>query len=873
MTKRALWHAKPDGQMEQLRQTRALVLCALVAAGIAAFYFWQLSGLKATGGDRPALWPLVAVGVWAAYAQPVNLRNRRFSLSIALSEIPALVGMVFLPPGLLLIAISVGHIAASAQRGLQPAKALINWLLYTAGVAAGIFLYDHLIGSGHPASGRGWWVSIAAITLVNLVDLVLLLAVMAAVDTRWRRPPLRSIAAQGGLGVAVCTAGGLVAVSLVSVNSLGILLFVTIAVAADLAYYGTVKSGQRYANLEKLYEFTRHLGTLVEGREVMATVLEEARALLSADRAELVVPLGEPFGDLSSRCSLTGDGPPGFDSRSELSPLDRLALWRGALLVDEAAKKADHPLAEAMAGRGLNEALLAPLQRDDPSAGYLLVADRAFRHEGFHRSDLRFFQALAANAGVSLRSAKLLEQLRQEAAERQYQAQHDALTGLPNRSLFAECLEEALGSARPGGRLAVMIIDLDGFKDVNDTLGHGTGDSILREVAARLAPLAEGSDVVARLGGDEFALLMSTDPSDQEIGALANHVIESISRPLAADGLLLDVRASLGVAISPQHSQDASGLLRQADIAMYAAKSAGGGCRFYDKAEDRSTLRRLRLATELRRAMEHDDMDVWYQPVVSIATGAVVGCEALLRWNHDQFGPISPVEFIPVAESAGLIDELTLWVLQKALTQAKKWRELVPGLSMAVNLSARTLMNMDIPARVRSVLDEVGIEPGALTLELTESSTLADPVSSQKILLGLRELGVNLSIDDYGTGFSSLSRLKHLPFDELKIDRSFVKEMINDKGDEAIVRSTIELARYLGRTVTAEGVEDQATLQALEALGCDAAQGFFLARPLPAPQCEAWLLASSAALGNMLRVPRLGDRAKAARQRPRKGPV
>lgn len=861
--------------MGQVRQLRAFLLAVAVAAVVASFYFWQLRDLRATGGNREDLWPLVALGIWAAYAQPVTLRNRQFSLSIALSEIPALVGIVFLRPALVLAAVVVGHVAASTQRRIQPAKALNNLMLYAAGVACGIWFYDHTISSSPPTSGRGWWVGIATIALVNLVDLVLLLAVMAAVDSRWRRPPLRSIAVQGGTHLAVCGAGGLVAVSLVWVNTWGIFLFIAIAVAANLAYHGTVVSGQRYANLEKLYEFTRRLGSLMEARDVMITVLEEARSLLSAGRAELVVPLGEGFPAVATRCSVVGDANPEFEAASPFTRLDDLALARGALLLVYATVRSDQVLALAMAEQGLTEALLAPLQRDDPSAGYLLVADRAFRHEGFSRADLRFFEALAANAGVSLRSSKLLEQLRREAAERQHQAQHDALTGLPNRSLFAECLEQALDTARPGERLAVMIVDLDGFKEVNDTLGHHTGDAILQEVATRLAPLAQGTDLVARLGGDEFAVLLSRAPSDEHIADLANQVINSISRPVAVEGLLLDVRASLGVALSPQHSHNASGLLRQADIAMYAAKSAGGGCRFYDKTEDRSTLRRLRLATELRRAMEQDDLDVWYQPVVRLETGAVIGCEALLRWNHDQFGPISPVEFIPVAESAGLIDPLTFWVLEKALNQVKEWRDLVPGLTVAVNLSARTLMSMDIPARLGRVLGEVGIEPDALTLELTESSTVTDPVSSQKIFEGLRQLGVNLSIDDYGTGFSSLSRLKHLPFDELKIDRSFVKEMIHDKGDEAIVRSTIELARYLGRTVTAEGVEDQATLQALEALGCHAAQGFFLARPLPSAQCEAWLIAASAALGNTLRVPRLGDRSPRSVNRhrvpPRKG--
>ena len=481
------------------------------------------------------------------------------------------------------------------------------------------------------------------------------------------------------------------------------------------------------------------------------------------------------------------------------------------------------------------------------------MTGRAFRHEGFKRADLRFFEAQPPNAGVALRSSKLTEQLR-------HQAQHDALTGLPNRALFTKGLEEALDGFPTDGRVAVMLIDLDGFKEVNDTLGHHTGDAILREVARRLAPMSTDGNLVARLGGDEFSVLLRRAPDDRAIAVLADEILGLISEPLGVDGLLLDVRASLGVAVSTPQSRDATGLLRHADIAMYAAKGSGGGAHFYDRAADRSTLRRLRLATELRRAIERSDLDVWYQPVVELKTGAVVSCEALLRWSHDQFGPISPVEFIPVAESGGLIDELTWWVLETALAQAKAWREVLPNLNVAVNLSPRSLMSVDISRRVDSALRKAGLDPSALTLELTEGSAMADPQSSERVLRDLQGLGVNLSIDDYGTGFSSLSRLKDLPFQELKIDRSFVKEMIHVKSDEAIVRSTIELARNLGRTVTAEGVEDRATLQHLESLGCHAAQGFFLARPLPAPQCEAWLIAASSAWHNTLRVPRLSER-------------
>jgi diguanylate cyclase (GGDEF)-like protein len=850
----------PDVRKGQVAVGRALLLAAVLAGGTAVLYFTRLSELKPAGGNRPALWLFVALGIWAACAQPVAVRNRQSSLSIQLTEIPALVGIVFLSPWLLLSAISFGQIAANAQRRRQPTKALTNWLVYTASAAIGVLFYDWAIGTSTPISARGWVVTMGAVTTINLVDLVLLLVSLAVVNPNWRRPPMRGIALQGALHVVVCTAGALVAISLIWVNIWGVVLFIAIAAAANFAYRGTILSGQRYANLEKLYEFTRRLGSLVEAQDVMGTVLEEARSLLSAGHAELVIPLDEPSLGFALRCALSGEGPPHLDDRSPFSTLDNIVRERGALLASDSSKD-DEALAAAIAQGGLKEVLVAPLQRDDPSAGYLLVADRAFKHEGFKRTDLRFFEALAANAGVALRSSKLLEQLRREASVRQHQAQHDALTGLPNRALFAERLEEATEGAPPDSRVTVMLIDLDGFKEVNDTLGHHTGDAILREVAQRLGPLDQDGNLVARLGGDEFAVLHVGTLEDEAIFDKAEQIVATICQPLGVEGLLLDVRASLGVAVSLPNSHDATGLLRHADIAMYAAKGSGGGVRFYDRVEDRSTLRRLRLATELRQAIEQADLDVWYQPVVQLDTGAVVSCEALLRWSHDQFGPISPTEFIPVAESAGLIDQLTWWVIETALSQAKVWRQIIPDLNVAVNLSARSLMSMDISMRLGDVLKQIGLEPSALTLELTESSAMADPQTSERVLHGLRELGVNLSIDDYGTGFSSLSRLKHLPFHELKIDRSFVKEMIRDKGDEAIVRSTIELARNLGRTVTAEGVEDQATLQRLESLGCHAVQGFFLARPLPAPQCEAWLLAASSALDNTFRVPRLGERA------------
>lgn len=846
------------GKQGTLSTRRALFFAVLLGAAVALEYGYGLAGRRVVGGDHSWFVPLVAIGVWAAFVRPVPIRNRRYSASMALSEISALVATVFLSPLLALLAVSAGHLAAGAQRRIQPVKILTNWLVYAASAATGILVYDELMGRATATSPHGWAVSAAAITTVNLVNLVLLLGVMAAIDPRWRRPAIKPILVQVALGVVLCTLGGLVAVSLISVNDWGVLLFVAVAAAAVLAYREAAVANQRYTSLERLYGFTRNLSSLIEAPAVIGTVLDEARTLLSASHAELVFPMGARMGastggradqKVALHCTLAGEGSPELEAQAEPSYLDTLAFDLGAMRYSEGRERSQEEsgeLGKALRAHGLREGLVAPLQQDDPTAGYLLVADRAFRHEGFSERDLRFLEVLAANAGVSLRSTRLLEDLRLEAEVRQHQAQHDSLTSLPNRSLLSERLEEALDDNNGESNVAVLLADLDGFKEVNDTLGHQTGDAILVEVAHRLAPLGRGGDVVARLGGDEFAVLMPNAANEAAISAKAKEVLELINRPLAVDGLMLDVRASLGVAVSRSRSHDATGLMRHADMAMYAAKRSGGGSRSYDKAADQSNLRHLMIASELRRAVEVGDLEVWYQPVVELSSGKVVSCEALLRWNHDQFGPISPGEFIPVAEQAGLIDQITWWVLGTALGQAKAWRELVvPGLHVAVNFSARSLMSMDIAERLGDVLNQAGLEPGALTLELTESSAMADPQGSLRVLSKIRHLGVSLSIDDYGTGFSSLSRLKHLPFHELKIDRSFVKEITHDRGDEAIVRSTIELARSMGRSVTAEGVEDQATLSHLEGLGCDAAQGFYLARPLPAQQCKEWLLSVS----------------------------
>jgi diguanylate cyclase (GGDEF)-like protein len=389
--------------------------------------------------------------------------------------------------------------------------------------------------------------------------------------------------------------------------------------------------------------------------------------------------------------------------------------------------------------------------------------------------------------------------------------------------------------------VAVMLMDLDGFKDVNDTLGHQTGDSLLQQIALALHKAVGMRGLVSRLGGDEFAIVIPGADDRSEVAAIAREILLAAERPVSIDGLALEVRASLGVALAPDHGTDAAGLLRQADVAMYQAKQSRSGVEVYDANEDHYTTRRLILVTELSRALQTSSVELHYQPKADLDTGRVVGAEALLRWTHPLYGVIPPDEFIPVAEQSGLIRPLTHWVLQTALDQVSSWRAQGLDLTIAVNLSARSVVDTELVVDVSDLITQAGIPPAALTLELTESALPPDRARSETVLTGLAALGVRLAIDDFGTGYSSLSRLKRLQVHEVKIDKSFVVQMVANDDDDAIVRSTIDLARNLGLTVVAEGVEDEATWRRLHQLGCDAAQGYYLSAPLSATDFQAWL--------------------------------
>ena len=436
---------------------------------------------------------------------------------------------------------------------------------------------------------------------------------------------------------------------------------------------------------------------------------------------------------------------------------------------------------------------------------------------------------------------RVTRRLRRQVEEIEHQAMHDSLTGLPNRVLFRDRVEQALhGAKRQTGEVAVMFLDLDRFKEVNDTLGHESGDVLLREVGQRLAHSLRAGDTVARLGGDEFAVLATgLDDADDAL-LVARKLRQSVEWPFTLRGLTLEVETSIGIALFPEHGTDVDTLLRHADVAMYQCKEAHSGVGIYSSERDVYSPDRLKLLGELRRAIEQNELVLYYQPKVSLRTSEVTGFEALVRWQHPEQGLLTPERFIPFAEHTGLVKPLTRYVMREAVRACAKWQELGLDLGVAVNLSARDLLDLHLPDEVRLLLSETRIDPGCLELEITENTILSDPARTRTILNRLKELGVRLAIDDFGSGYSSLGYLKRLPLDVLKIDKSFVMTMLADDDSAAIVRSTIDLAHNLGLEVVAEGVATESIGGALAALRCDSAQGFYFAGPMPESEAASW---------------------------------
>jgi diguanylate cyclase (GGDEF)-like protein len=563
----------------------------------------------------------------------------------------------------------------------------------------------------------------------------------------------------------------------------------------------------------------------VAGRVLASSLLGEARRTVAAtaasgDLPERLALHGEDF--RAARLPLRGTGGPfsavllrsSAEAMVDFRSLSGEVLWIAlgcALLATFGA---------VVIARGITRPVLALEQAARRVAGGDYAAPLPIAEQG--------------EIGELAREFELMQRgIRDREAAIHHLAFHDDLTGLPNRNRFRVEVSDAIAAAARGRtRLAVAVVDLDRFKDVNDTLGHHVGDRLLVLLAERLqGAAAERGLTVARLGGDEFGVLLpglGIRDTGEVLGALRG----ALCAAFEADDLRMEIEASLGIALYPEHGTDPASLLKRAEVAMYFAKERRQGLAFYDSAQDRHSIQRLSLLGELRRALESEGLHLRYQPKVVLASGRPSGAEALLRWRHPRLGEVQPAEFVPIAEQTGAIRELTRWVLERALAQAAAWQACGLGLGVAVNVSALDLHDRELARRVADALVRHGLGAGRLVLEVTESAVMDDPETARRVLDELAALGVTISIDDFGTGYSSLAQLKRLPVHELKVDRSFVLELERAPDVARIVRATVEMGHALGLRVVAEGVETRAALERLREMGCDLAQGNLLGEPM-----------------------------------------
>ena len=781
-------------------------------------------------------WWALTLGFVVAEIFVLNVQVRRESQSLSFSEIPLVIGLFLVAPFPML----VGRVLASGavmilHRKSPPLKIAFNLALHLSETCAAIAIFGAISRGHDTASPLTWAAAYLGALGADVLGSLALASVIAVYEGAVRMKSLmRDLTAQAvpAMGVTI----GLLAVLSLTASPASVWLLVAFGTLLIVAFRAYASLADRHVGLERLYRFSQAVSSAPEIDQVIGNLLTEARELLRSERAYALFVSTED--SLVARIAL---GPNGSLSRSE-TPLAEV----DAYLVEQVITNGSHLLMprstreefarEWLAAKGLQDAVVVPLGGGAGVVGILVVADRLGDNRSFNQDDVLMLETVGNHAAVALRNGELVGRMRHDAL-------HDALTGLPNRTFLQRAIGTALDDVEAGRSpgVAVMLLDLDEFKAVNDTLGHEHGDQLLIEVGARLAAAVGKAGSVVRLGGDEFAAVLPATRDERRVLQIGRRMLRALEEPISLDGLEVEIGASVGIALAPEHADDSATLLKCADLAMYDAKTSRSGVRMYESELDASNPLRLTLVSELRTALQNGAIQVHVQPQAQLVSGEVVGVEALVRWEHPELGWISPDEFIPVAERSGLIGPLTSHVLDASLAACAQWARAGHEVGIAVNLSARSLHDADLVAEVERLLRRHGVPAKQLTLEVTEGSVMADPTRAVAVLHALRDLGVRLSVDDFGTGYSSLAYLQRLPVQEVKIDRSFVIGLGQARENTAIVRAIVDLGRALGLDVVAEGVEDADTWQLLAAMNCDLVQGWHLSRPMPIDALPAWL--------------------------------
>ncbi|MFI5890532.1 putative bifunctional diguanylate cyclase/phosphodiesterase [Actinoplanes sp. NPDC051513] len=816
-----------------------------------AQYAWLITGPLALfaaicfasfWADRPTWyqsWPVGLIafaGICLAYAGVFNVVIRRSTYSVILTEVPLVLVLYFVPPAMVILVVAGASIVAQLLRSavIAPVKMWFNVAKCAATISAALLVIAALPKT--EGAGPATWAVLATALMINTVlDAFCLAGVMSAIqglrvgqDALRGLPPTLAIT---GVNIVI----GLVFLVALVATQWSALLLAVLVTALVLMLRSFAEFFRQHRTLTDVYELTKAVREDGSDASLPDVLLGRVRALMRAEYATLwLAPQGRhPEVLLTARVENKGlldlsPAPPAVRAK---------AIADGQTVAVGPSFKDTHDLRKDLRQYKIKDAVIVPLLSGQTTIGSLEAINRMGDTRVFRAADVQVLETIAAHAAAAVENSRLVERLRHD-------AYHDRLTGLPNRRRITDALAEAVKVRAETEVVATLLFDVDGQRDVNESMGHAAGDKLLAEVAERLRSIAGPGALVGRIGGDEFVVTLRAESTDVTV-RLATEMREQLRGPMTVGTLTLDVDTAVGVAVYPDHGGDPETLIQRAELAANAAKVLPYGVQLFHPALESRAVRRLGIAADLRKALDNDELDVYFQPKVTLADRHLVGVECLARWTHAAHGEVAPEDFVAVAEHTGQLSRLTERVLSEGLRRCREWAEADRPLSIAVNLSVRTLLDSRFPDHVEEMLEHYAVSPAQVTFEISEPGMLGDIERVLPTLYRLRDLGVRLSVDDFGTGASSLSYLRQWPVHEVKIDDSFVQGMATDSGDLAIVRAVISLSREFGLTVVAEGVESELTLDLLEEMGCEIGQGYLFSRPLPYERLEAWFNAQT----------------------------
>jgi diguanylate cyclase (GGDEF)-like protein len=809
----------------------------LITGPLALFTLGALAVLWVRDTDWYREWPeglLLFGALLIAYTAVFNFRIRRSVFLVTLTDIPLLLAFYYLPPTMVILMVVVASMIMQVRSSPMPTKRWFNVAKSSASCTAAVLVLMAL----PEVDGVGpvqWAVLFTAILVSTLGELLGITSVMALVGgVRAAQEAFRAGLSAFGISTVNVAIGLVMLAALTATKWSGVPLLVLLGALA-LARRSFTEFFRQHRTLADVYELTKAIRNESTSGGLPDALLGRVQALMRAEYATLWLGAQGRHGEVLLTAQVENSA---LLDLSPVPPAVRERVVAEGRTVAVGARFADtEDLRPVLREAKAKDVIAVPLRSGQTTIGTLEVVNRLSDPRTFRDTDVQVLETIAAHVAVAVENSRLVDRLR-------FDAYHDRLTTLPNRRRITDALAESLKVRAEDEVVAVLLFDVDGQRDVNESMGHSAGDKLLAEVAGRLRGIAGPGALVGRIGGDEFVVTLRAESTDATV-ELATEMREQLRGPMTVGTLTLDLDTAVGVSIYPDHGADPEMLIQRAELAANAAKVLPYGVQLFHPALESRAVRRLGIAADLRKALDNGELDVYFQPKVTLADRHLVGVECLARWQHPAHGEVAPEDFVAVAEHTGQLSRLTEVVLTEGLRRCREWSDADRPLSIAVNLSVRTLLDSRFPDQVATLLGRYGVPAVQVTFEISEPGILGDIERVLPTLYRLRDLGVRLSVDDFGKGASSLSYLRQWPVHEVKIDDSFVQGMATDSGDLAIVRAVISLSREFGLSVVAVGVESELTLELLEEMGCEIGQGYLFSRPLPYERLEAWFNAQT----------------------------